>query len=168
MQNELLFQLGIDWKIFLSQAVNFFILLIVLTFFVYKPLIKIIKERSAKIKEGLDKAEEADVRLKEIDVIGKGKIHEAEQQGIEIIKATEVKAKALDKENQEKAEKKQKDAQELLKLSIRKQQEEAKQKVLAEAGELVKKAILKTIELKPDQIDDALIKKAVAELKAEK
>ena len=98
MENELLFQLGINWKLFLSQVVNFFILLLVLTFFVYKPLIRIIKERSKKIKEGLEKAEEADVRLKEIDIIGAGKIREAEQKGIEIIKATEVKAKILDKE----------------------------------------------------------------------
>ena len=165
--NALLDQLGIDWKVLLSQMVNFFILLIVLTFFVYKPVIKIIKERTKKIKEGLDKAEEADIRLKEIDQIGKGKIHAAELKGIEMIKETEVKAKALDKENQEKAEKKQKDAQELLKLSIRKQQEEAKNKILAEAGELVKKAIMKTVELKPEEIDSALIKKAVAELKNE-
>jgi len=164
MENELLFQLGINWKLFLSQAVNFFILLLVLTFFVYKPLIKVIKERSAKIKEGLDKAEEADVRLKEIDVIGKGKIQEAEQKGIEIIKATEVKAKALDKEILDKAEKKQKEINDLLRQSFLKQQEEAKTKVLAEAGELIKKAIIKTVELKPDQIDDALIKKAVKEV----
>ena len=55
MTNELLFQLGINWKLFLSQAVNFFILLGVLTFFVYKPLIKVIKERNQKISEGLKK-----------------------------------------------------------------------------------------------------------------
>ena len=164
MQNELLFQLGINWKLFLSQVVNFFILLLVLTFFVYKPLIRIIKERSKKIKEGLEKAEEADVRLKEIDIIGAGKIREAEQKGIEIIKATEVKAKILDKENQEKAEKKQKDAQELLKLSILKQKEEAREIVLKDAVELVKKIVSKTVELNPKDIDDKLVKKAVSEL----
>jgi F-type H+-transporting ATPase subunit b len=164
MENELLSQLGIDWKVFLSQTVNFFILLAVLTLFVYKPLIKIIKERNKKLKEGLEKAEEANIRLKEIDNIGKEKIKEAEQKGIEIIKATELRAKDLDKENQQIAEKKQKEAQELLKLSIRKQQEEAKNMVLSQAGELVKKAILKTVELKPDAIDEALIKKAVNEL----
>jgi F-type H+-transporting ATPase subunit b len=165
MQNELLFQLGINWKLFLSQAVNFFILLIVLTLFVYKPLIKIIKERSVKIKEGLDKAEEADVRLKEIDNIGKEKIKEAEQQGIKIIKDTEDKAKVLDKEILDKAEKKQKEINNLLKQSFLKQQEEAKTKVLAQAGELIKKAIVKTVELNPDQIDDALIRKAIDQVK---
>ena len=87
--NALLDQLGIDWKLFLSQAVNFFILLGVLTFFVYKPLMKVLKERTQKIKTGLEKAEEADIRLKEIDVIGKNKIKEAEQQGIDMLKATE-------------------------------------------------------------------------------
>jgi len=164
MENELLFQLGINWKLFVSQLFNFFILLIVLTVFVYKPLIKIIKERSAKIKDGLEKANEADTRLKEIDALGKEKIKEAEQQGIEIVKATEEKAKILDKEIQDKADKKQKEINDLLKKSFLKQQEEAKSKVLAEAGELVKKALVKTVELKPDAIDDALIKKAVKEL----
>src|SRR5574343_128387 len=123
MENELLNQLGINWKLFVSQLFNFFILLIVLTVFVYKPLIKIIKERSAKIKQGLDKAQEADVRLKEIDNIGKEKIQQAEQQGIEIIKATEEKAKIVDKERQDKDDKKQKEINDLLKKSFLKQQE---------------------------------------------
>ncbi len=57
--NDLFEQLGINWKLFLSQTVNFFILLFVLKVFVYKPLLAIIKERSKKIKEGLEKAEEA-------------------------------------------------------------------------------------------------------------
>ena len=95
-ESGLIGQLGIDWKLFLSQVVNFFILLIVLSFFVYKPLLNVIKERNKKIKEGLDKAEEADVRLKNIDNIGKEKIKEAEQQSINIIKDTEQKAKVLD------------------------------------------------------------------------
>lgn len=164
MENELLFQLGINWKLFLSQAVNFFILLGVLTFFVYKPLMKVIKERTQKIKIGLEKAEEADIRLKEIDVIGKGKIKEAEQQSIEIIKTTEEKAKILEKENQQKAEERQKSAMNLIKQNALKAQEEANREVLAKAAELVKKAIIKTVELKPEAIDEALIKKAVKEV----
>ena len=93
--NALLDQLGINGGLFLSQAVNFFILLLVLTFFVYKPLIKVVKTRNAKIKEGLEKAEEADIRLKEVDNIGKEKIKQAEQESINIIKSTEQKAKVL-------------------------------------------------------------------------
>ncbi len=137
MENELLFQLGINWKLFLSQAVNFFILLVVLTFFVYKPLIKVIKQRNARIKEGLDKAEEADTRLKEIDIIGKEKIKEAEQQGINIIKDTEKKAKALEHELQKKNEEKQAQMQKEAEVQLKKQLEENKKVVLAQAADLV-------------------------------
>lgn len=164
MENELLFQLGIDWKLIISQAVNFFILLGVLTFFVYKPLLKVLEERSRKIKEGLEKAEEADVRLKNIDQIGKEKLKEAEQQGIEIIKATEAKAKDLGQKIQKETEEKQKKAQQEVKEQLKKQLEENKKIVLAQAGELVKKAIVKTIELEPDAVDETLIKKAVKEV----
>jgi len=168
MENELLKQLGINWKLFLSQAVNFFILLTVLWFFVYRPLMKVLKERSKRIKEGLEKAEEAGVRLKEIDKIGAEKIKQAEQKGIEIIKETEVKAKDLEQKLQKDSEEKQKKAQAEVKQQLLKQLEENKKVVLAQAGELVRKAIIKTVELKPDAIDDALIKKAVAEIKDEK
>ena len=164
-ESGLLGQLGINWKLFLSQAVNFFILLIVLRQFVYKPLIEVIKKRTAKIKEGLEKAEEADVRLKEIDNIGKEKIKQAEQKGIEIIKITEEKAKVLEKELQEKTDKKQQEINELLKQSFKKQQEEVQGKVYAEAVDLVRKFVAKTVELKPEAIDQKLIEKAVGEVK---
>ncbi len=166
--NAFLDQLGINWKLFLSQAVNFFILLIVLRFFVYKPLLNVIKERNRKIKEGLDKAREADIRLKEIDVIAKGKLKEAERESINIIKKTEEKAKVLASELQKKSEERQKELQEQVRLSFEKQKEEAKEQVYKEAVALVKKAIIKTVELSPEQIDEALIKKAVDAVKHEK
>ena len=167
MEGDILGQLGIDWKLFLSQLVNFFLILIILTIFVYKPVIKIIKERNAKIKEGLDKAEEAGVRLKKIDEIGKEKIKEAEKTSINIIKATEDKAKVLDRELQKKTEEKQVQMQKELQENFQKQQEEMKDIVLKDAVELVKKAIIKTVELKPEAVDEALIKKAVDGIKHE-
>ena len=167
MDNAFISQFGIDWKLFLSQLVNFFLILIILRLFVYKPVLKILKERNKKIKEGLDKAEEAGVRLKEIDIIGKQKIKEAENTSINIIKDTEKRAKILAETLQKKLEQEQLQSQKDLQQSFKKQQEEAKEIVLKNAVELVKKTIIKTIELKPDAIDEALIKKAVAEIKNE-
>jgi F-type H+-transporting ATPase subunit b len=160
----LLGQLGINWKLFVSQAFNFFILLIVLWAFVYKPLLKIIKERNEKIKTGLEKAEQAGIRLKEIDNIGKEKIKEAEQESIAIIKATEDKAKTMAVELQQKNEEKQKEIQKQAQEQLKRQLEENKKVVLAQATELVKKTLVKTVELKPDAVDEALIKKAVKEI----
>ena len=64
---ELAEQLGLDWKLLLSQAVNFLLLLFLLRKFAYLPLLKILKERRARIEEGLAKATEADKRLLEVD-----------------------------------------------------------------------------------------------------
>ena len=161
----LLEQLGINWKLFLSQAVNFFILLIILRLFVNKPLLAVIKTRNEKIALGLQKAEEADVRLKEVDVIAKNTLKKADQQSIEIIKTTEQKAEVLKQFLQQKAEAHQKELMAQLALEHKKQQEEAKNLVFKEAINLVKKTIIKTVELEPKHVDDALIKKAVLEVK---
>ena len=163
--NGLFEQLGINWKLFLSQAVNFFILLIVLRAFVYKPILIVIKERNKKIKEGLEKAEEASIRLKEVDIIAKNILKQAGQDSIDIIKKTEKQAKVLGDNLQKKAESHQKELMEQIQLDYKKQQEEIRHLVYKEASELVKKAIKKTVELSPEAIDDALIKKVVLKMK---
>ena len=92
------------------------------------------------------------------------KIKEAEQQGINIIKDTEKKAKVLEQELQKKSEEKQLLMQKESQEQLKKQLEENKKVVLSQAAELVKKTLIKTVELKPDAIDEALIKKAVKEV----
>jgi len=168
MENAFLTQFGIDWKLFLSQLINFGLILVVLTIFVYKPVLKMLKERNRKIKEGLDKAEEANVRLKEIDSIGKTKIKEAEATSISIIRETEKKAKVLEQDLHKKIEENQIRLEKEMQDNYQKQQEQAQALVLKNAVDLVKKTIVKTIELKPDQVDENLIKKAVDSLKHEK
>ena len=165
--NAFISQFGLDWGLFFSQLVNFVLILIILTFFVYKPVLKILKERNKKIKEGLDKAEEAGVRLKEIDNIGKEKIKEAENTSINIIRTTENKAKALGQELQKKLEDNQLKLQKELQDSYKKQEEQAKELVFKNAIGLVKKTIIKTVELKPEDVDEGLIKKAVESVKNE-
>ena len=165
--NAFISQFGLDWKLFLSQLVNFVIILVFLTFFVYKPVIKMLKQRNAKIKEGLDKAEEAGLRLKEVDAIGKTKIKEAELASIKIIRETEDRAKVLEQKLQKKTEDSQIQIQKDLQDSYARQQEQAQEQVFKNAVELVKKTIAKTIELKPEEIDESLIKKAVASVENE-
>ncbi len=128
---------------------------------------KVVKERNAKIKEGLDKAVAADTRLKEVDEIGKERLRQADQKAMVMMKETENKAKVLDKDIQEKAEKKQQDMDKKLEESHKKQLAEAKAAVMKDAGELIKKALIKTVDMDPEKVDDALIKKAVENLQHE-
>lgn len=162
--SQLFSQLGIDWHLILSQAVNFLLLLIILRLLVYKPLLKLLHKRREKIEEGLMKAEEADRRLQEVDLIGKKKIKEAENAALQILKKTETEAKEL--ETKLIAEAKNREAIELKNAEsvLRAQEDASRRATEREAGAFVRAAIAKTVELSPDAIDEALIMKAVKEI----
>jgi F-type H+-transporting ATPase subunit b len=164
---DLVEQLGINWKLLISQVVNFFVLLLVLRLFVYKPVLNMIKNRKEKIEEGLQKAEEAGTRLKEIDELSKNKIRQAEERSLGIIKETESKAKLLEQELVKKAEDYRKELVKKADQNFIKQKEEAEITVLKEAAGLVKRVIAKTVEMDPEKIDDLLIKRAVSEVERE-
>lgn len=66
---ELLTKLGIDWRLFIAQLVNFLILLAVLYKFLYKPLLKLMHDREEKIERGLKQAEEMDARMRAIEAL---------------------------------------------------------------------------------------------------
>ncbi len=162
---KLLEELGINWKLLVSQAVNFLILLFVLKTFVYKPVLNMIEKRRAKIEEGLAKSEEATVRLKDVDNICKESLKKSEKESIALIESAQVKAKAKEQEMEKKAETYQKELMEKAEIILKKQKEEAKEAVLKDATDVVKRIIAKTVELDPDKIDEALIKKAALEVK---
>ena len=69
---ELIHNLGLDWKLFLAQAFNFLVVLVVLRLTVYKPLLGFLAQRRTKIEEGIMKSEEADRRLHESRKIQEG------------------------------------------------------------------------------------------------
>ena len=60
--SELLSQLGINGKLLLFQAINFAIVLTVLTKLLYKPLLKVMRTRHDRIELGIRGAEIADKR----------------------------------------------------------------------------------------------------------
>jgi F-type H+-transporting ATPase subunit b len=157
-------QLGIDWKLLLSQAVNFLLLLFVLRMFVYKPLLAAMNKRKEKIEEGLAKAEEADVRLREVGEISKKKLKEAEQSAIATIKQGEQKAKEVEADLLDKVREKEVAYMQKVERNILAEKDAARKEIEREAAKLVKQALIKTVELDPEEIDEALIKKAVEQV----
>ncbi len=162
---QLLSQLGIDWRLLLSQAVNFTLLLIVLRIYAYGPLMKLMNDRRHKIEQGLVKAEEAERRLHEVDQIGKGKIKQAETEAFNILKKTDADAKVLEAKLLAEAHRKEDEAVKTTAVRLRAQEEESRRGLEKEAAALVRLAITKTVELSPEKIDDALIAKAVTQAK---
>jgi F-type H+-transporting ATPase subunit b len=161
---ELAEKLGLDWKLLLSQAVNFLVLLALLRQFAYKPLLKILKERRAKIEEGLAKAKEAETRLLEVDGIAKDKMKATEAEAMAMIHATEEKSKKLEVAMLDDARKKEAAMLASAELAAKAKEAEAMSRLEGEAAEIVKQALVRTVEMSPADIDEKLIKKAVAEV----
>ncbi len=110
---------GLDWKLLIIQAINFGALLAILSYFLYKPLMKMIDERQAKIAEGVRMAESASTRLAEAKAEGDQLIGtasreaeglvaaargRADEKGVEILKQAEERAQRVLKEAQAHAE----------------------------------------------------------------
>src|SRR5579871_564861 len=131
---ELLSQLGIDWHLLLSQAVNFFLLLFVLWRFVYKPLLKLLHDRRDRIAEGLTKADEADRRLLQVDETSRQKLKEADAQAIALLRKTETEAKAVEAKMLEAARQKEAAAMRSMDDVLRAKELEAQQLIEKQAA----------------------------------
>ncbi len=89
---------GIDWKIILIQMVNFSILLGVLWYVLYRPLIKLIEKRRAQIIKGVADAERAEAALKDADSKKSEILAEASMEAEKIITASKETAKKKEAE----------------------------------------------------------------------
>lgn len=58
---------GIDWKLLLINAANFGLLMVVLWYFLYEPLTRMLEERRERIAQGVMDAQKAQETLTEIE-----------------------------------------------------------------------------------------------------
>jgi len=157
---ELIHQLGLDWKLLLSQGVNFLILLTVLTLLVYRPLSKAMEERRKKIEFGLAGAEEAERRLKEIDQVKEEKLAEADRNALKVVGEAEKRGQKRLEEILKVAEGKAEEViAEAARVAELKKQEELS-RLTQKASTLIKEAIIKTVQLDPKYVDEKLISEA--------
>jgi F-type H+-transporting ATPase subunit b len=161
---ELFHQLGIDWRLLLSQAANFLILLVLLTFLVYRPVVRILKERKTKIADGLQKAEEAENRLQEANVIARDKVKEGEQKAMQVMREIEQKAKERENALMAEAKKKEEAMFQSAELSLSRKKEEAMVALTKEAAGMMRAAIAKAVDMTPEQVDKTLVENAAAAL----
>ncbi len=108
---DLLQSFGIDWRLLIIQAVNFGVLLVALTYFLYKPVLNILDERRKKIEQGVRDASEAkheleNAELKASEIVGEasGKAEEivlsakelAELKGQEILSEAQARSERIE------------------------------------------------------------------------
>ena len=101
---------GVNWKLLFAQGINFALLLAILSYFLYKPILRIIDERREKVAQGVRIAEEAELRLKdaqtkserivgdasrEAESLVKTARSRADERGAEIMKTAEARAQGI-------------------------------------------------------------------------
>jgi F-type H+-transporting ATPase subunit b len=99
--NDLISNLGIDYRTLIFQTINFLIVFGVIYYFFSKPLSKILEERKIKIEEGFKKREEAERLLGEIRELKEKIIKDGEEERLLILKKAQEEEKKL-KENLQK------------------------------------------------------------------
>ncbi len=96
-------QFGFNWYLFLAQIVNFLILLYLFKRFLYKPVLKNLKDREKKIEQGIHDAEEATKAREQAETERNAIIKKASTEAQEILAETKKTAEALRAEILEKS-----------------------------------------------------------------
>ena len=158
---DLLHQLGVDWRLLIAQGVNFFVVLAVLTFLVYRPLLRLLAERRKRIEFGLKGAEEAERRLNEIENERKSRIAAADREAVAIVGEAEQAARHRVEAIVDDANQRSEDILKNAAATAEHQRLQALDALTDEAEELIRAAIVKTVNLDPKAIDDKLITDAL-------
>lgn len=103
-------QLGIDPGVFIAQVVNFFLLLALLTVVLYRPVTRMLHERSERIAKGLADAEMAEKRAAQAEADYQKRLEEARREAQAILNQAR---EAAEKERQAILARAQSEAQEL-------------------------------------------------------
>jgi len=95
---SLLDKLGIDWKLFIAQIVNFTIILLVLYRYAYKPVLGMLDKRAKMIARSVDEAKRAEESVNEAEQMREELVLKARTESKKIIaEAKDIIAK--EKEN---------------------------------------------------------------------
>lgn len=136
--SELFAAFGLNWKLLLVQAFNFALLLVVLWYFLYTPVLKMIDERRKKIAEGVQNAEAAARRLEEAKTEKDSMIGAASREAEGIVASARTRAEERAAEILKAAEASAESAL----ADARAKGEEAKRQALAESSKEIARAAM--------------------------
>lgn len=163
---EFLEKLGINFWLLLGQIVNFLLLLLILSKFVFKPLLNLLDERSKKISKSLQEAEEIKEKLKLADQTYESKVAEAKKEVGEILAKTEAAAETLREQKIKETKTQVLEIIEAGKVALQRQKEQVLKEAQGEMVGLVAAVAAKVLGEKMTTEDDKkLIEKVVGERK---
>ncbi len=144
-------ELGINLPTLLTQVVTFIILLVILRFVAYKPIMRMLDERSRRVKESMEQAESVKEQSARAEEELKKQLGEASREGQERIARA---VKAGEEVKQKAQEEARKEAETLLgraRSEIQRERDEAIGEVRREFADLTVLAAGKVIEKSLDK-----------------
>ncbi len=146
--------LGLNWKLFIAQIVNFSVIVFVLWRWAYKPLVKLMDDRAQKIEQGLEDAKRAAYELTELEKMRGATLRDAKQEAQRIV---EEATKHAEKTRSDLLLKARTDVEKVVhdaKLAIAQEKEIMIKEVKGHVAELVIAATSKVLEEKIDSKKD--------------
>jgi F-type H+-transporting ATPase subunit b len=131
-------KLGIDVGVLIAQLVNFFLLLALLTLVLYRPVLKMLRERSERIAKGLENAELAEKRALQAEADYEKRLEEARREAQAIVAQAR---EAAEKERQAILSRAQAEAQELLQRAEEEIERERREAMASLQGQVADLAI---------------------------
>lgn len=163
---ELITHFGIDWKILLAQAVNFFVLLFILKKFAYGPVMKMLRKRREDIEKGLKFTKEAGEKFARIGEEREEVLKKARGEALSVVREAEATAKVRKDEITMEAEKKSESIIADAKRAVEEEKAKMGEEVYKDAEGLIRFGIAKVLGKMPvSERDDRLIQEALRELK---
>jgi len=143
-------QLGLDVGLLISQAVNFGLLLALLYFLLYKPLLHKLEERAERIKKGVDDAEQAKELLAEAETHYQDEIDRARHEAHEIIERA---TRSGEQQRQEMLAQARQEAHDLILRAQQQTQRETQERQIALRQQVVDLAISAASRLMQEELD---------------
>lgn len=163
---DLLHNFGIDVKLIALQAVNFFILLFLLTKFAYRPILKTLNKRKEEIRKGLLFTKQAEEKIRSIEELREETLEVAREEALKLVTRAEAEGIKRKEEIIAAAQKKVEDVVTDAKRLIQEERARSEENMRREAEMVVALAVERVIgKLPAEAKNDLLIKEALSELK---
>jgi F-type H+-transporting ATPase subunit b len=162
-------ELGLNIPVLVAQLVNFFLLLVVLRIFLYRPILELLDRRAQRIREGLEAAEQSKERAAEAEQEVAQQLDESRRQGQTLIAQAQEAANRIQEEARSQARREGETLLERARNEIQLERDQAIAELRKEFADLTVSAAEKVIGQSLDRsahqrlIDEALAESTIRE-----
>ena len=164
--STLISQLGIEWKVLIAQVINFGILFSVLTYFLYRPILKMLDKRRQDIAKDKENRELLLEKIEGLETMKEDLLKKGRQESDNILKNAEKAAQRIKETAVKDTEKEVEKMHREMKLKMAEEKSNLMRDVKREIGGLVSSAIEKSLgDVLDEKAEEKLSNQAMLKIK---